>query len=110
MTIPYTQFEGIDIRVGTIIQASVFPEARKPAYQLQIDFGALGIKQSSAQLTFNYATADLVGKQVVAVVNFAPKQIANFTSECLVLAAVGTNQTVSLLTPDFEMPNGSKIA
>jgi tRNA-binding protein len=110
MSIPYTQFEGINIRVGTIIKASIFPEARKPAYQLQIDFGPLGMKQSSAQLTFNYAIADLVGKQVVAVVNFAPKQIANFTSECLVLAAVGEDQSVSLLVPDHPMPNGTRIA
>jgi tRNA-binding protein len=105
----YADYEKVDIRIGTILEASVFPEARKPAYKLLIDFGqSLGVKKSSAQITVKYETASLVGMQVAAVVNFPPKQIGPFLSECLVLGAVEGNY-VHLLTPDRSCTNGSPL-
>lgn len=109
--ITWNDFEKIDIRIGTIISAEVFAEARNPAYKLQIDFGEeLGIKRSSAQITQLYQTQELIGKQVVAVVNFPVKQIARFFSECLVLGVLGSNKEVTLLVPDKPVRNGEKIA
>lgn len=109
--ISWNDFEKIDIRVGTIIQAEVFAEARNPAYKLLIDFGEeLGIKKSSAQITRLYQPEELLNKQVIAVVNFPLKQIANFFSECLVLGVLGTGKDVTLLTPDKPVANGQKIS
>ena len=102
-------FEKIDIRSGTIIEVNDFPKAKKPAYQLTIDFGPLGIKHSSAQITDHYAKETLLGKQVVAVVNFPPKQIANYFSECLVLGVYDGNNQVILLQPDKPVVNGQRI-
>ena len=102
-------FEKIDIRSGTIIEVNDFPKAKKPAYQLTIDFGPLGIKHSSAQITDHYAKEALLGKQVVAVVNFPPKQIANYFSECLVLGVYDGNNQVILLQPDKPVVNGQRI-
>lgn len=108
-TISWNDFEKIDIRVGTIIEARDFPKAKKPAYQLKIDFGELGLKNSSAQITHYYAAEELMGRQVVAVVNFPPKQIANFISECLVLGIYDSDKNVVLLQPERNLPNGMKI-
>lgn len=107
--INWDDFEKIDIRVGTITEVSDFPKAKKPSYQLKIDFGELGVKQSSAQITTYYKKEQLVGKQVVAVVNFPPKQIANFFSECLVLGIYTDKKDVVLLQPDQKVENGWKI-
>jgi tRNA-binding protein len=109
MTITWDDFEKIDIRVGTIAEVNDFPKARNPSYQLKIDFGELGIKQSSAQVTTFYTKEDLVGKQVIAVVNFPPKQIANFFSECLVLGVYTPDKQVILLQPERKAVNGMKI-
>lgn len=95
--ITFEDFGKIDIRIGTIIEVQDFPKARKPAYQLTINFGALGIKKSSAQITHLYAKEDLVGKQVTAIVNFKKKQIANFISECLILGIENSNNEIVLL-------------
>jgi len=110
MEISWSEFEKVDIRIGTIIGVQDFPKAKKPAYQLEIDFGELGIKKSSAQITAKYSKEDLIGLQVTAVVNFPVKQIANFFSECLVLGAVDENGEVTLLTPSLETNNGLKIS
>ena len=108
--IPYDDFERVDIRVGTVIAAEPFPEARKPAIKLQIDFGApLGIKKSSAQLTVHYTPEALVGRQVIAVVNFAPRQIGKFMSEVLVLGVPDANGAVVLLRPYLAVPNACKM-
>ncbi len=110
MTINWDDFEKIDLRVGTIIAINDFPKARKPAYQLTIDFGsAIGIKKSSAQITVHYKKEDLLNRQVIAVVNFPPKQIADFISECLVLGVYDENNDVILLAPQREVKNGQKI-
>jgi tRNA-binding protein len=109
VTIEWPDFEKIEIRAGTILEVSDFPKAKKPAFQLTIDFGELGIKKSSAQITDGYEKQDLIGKQVVAVVNFPPKQIANFISECLVLGVYTDKKEVVLLTPDKKVANGWKI-
>lgn len=103
-------FEKLDIRVGTILEASELEQARKPAYKLIIDFGSEGVKKSSAQLTANYKPHQLIGKQIIAVVNFPPKQIAHIVSECLVLGVVGEGANVVLLQPDQQVANGLKIA
>jgi tRNA-binding protein len=109
--ITYDDFFAVDIRVGKIISAEVFAEARKPAYKLQIDFGAeIGLKRSSAQITTLYATEELVGKQIVAVVNFAPKQIATFISEVLVLGVVQSDGVVVLLETEGDVELGSSIS
>ncbi len=107
--ITWDDFEKIDIRVGTIIEAKGFKKAKKPSYQLRIDFGQEGIKQSSAQITHHYKMEELVGKQVVAVINFPPKQIANFFSECLVLGVYDEDKNVILLQPERPVLNGNKI-
>lgn len=107
----WEEFEKTEMRVGTIIEANDFPEARKPAYQLTIDFGTeIGIRKSSAQITTHYSKEALVGRQVIAVVNFPKKQIGKFMSECLVLGAVGKEGDVVLLSPDFKVENGLRIA
>jgi len=108
-TINWEDFEKIDMRVGTILEVSDFPKARKPAYQLTIDFGELGTKKSSAQIVTLYDKNELIGKQIIAVVNFPPKQIANFISECLVLGIYNENNDVVLLSPDKKTQNGCKI-
>lgn len=107
--ISWEDFEKVNIRTGTIVEINDFPKARNPSYQLTIDFGSLGIKQSAAQITKHYRKEQLLGKQVVAVVNFPPKQIANFFSECLVLGVYDENNDVILLQPDKKLANGSKI-
>jgi len=108
--ITWADFEKIDIRVGTITEAKDFPKAKKPAYQLTIDFGTeLGSKRSSAQITKFYSTENLVGQQVIAVVNFPPKNIAGFISECLVLGIYDENKDVVLLSPKTPVSNGLKI-
>ena len=108
--ISWNDFEKVDMRVGTIIEVDDFPKARKPAYKLKIDFGELGVKQSSAQITELYSKEDLLNKQIIAVVNFPPKQIANFKSECLVLGVVLDDKSVVLLHPERSVKNGLKIA
>jgi len=107
--ISWTDFEKIDIRIGTIMEAIIFPKAKQPAYQLTINFGPLGIKKSSAQITNHYTTEELIGLQIIAVVNFPPKQIANFFSECLVLGVYDEQNQVILLRADKKMNNGDKI-
>lgn len=107
--ISWDDFEKIDIRVGTIVNALPFEKAKNPAYQLTIDFGELGTKRSSAQITKLYSQTDLIGKQIIAVVNFPPKQIANFFSECLVLGVVGSEKEIILLQPERSTLNGLKI-
>ncbi len=107
--ITWGDFEKVDIRCSTILEAKDFPGARMPAYQLQIDFGPLGIKRSSAQVTGHYRAEDLPGRQVIAVVNFPPKQIANFFSECLVLGVYDDGGQVVLLQPERSVKNGQKI-
>lgn len=110
MTINWDDFEKIDMRVGTVIEVNDFPKARKPAYQLIIDFGDdIGIRKSSAQITAHYKKKDLENRQVIAVVNFPPKQIADFISECLVLGVYDENKDVILLSPGQEVKNGQKI-
>lgn len=110
MDLTWNEFERTDMRVGTIIEVNDFPEARKPAFQLTIDFGSeIGIRKSSAQITKRYQKEDLVNRQIVAVVNFPKKQIGKFMSECLVLGAVGEEGDVILLAPDFKIPNGLRI-
>jgi tRNA-binding protein len=108
-TINWDDFEKIDIRTGTIVLAEPFPKAKKPAYRLTIDFGPLGKRQSSAQITQLYSIEELQGLQVIAVMNFAPKQIANFISECLVLGIYNENNEVVLLQPKSKVSNGLKI-
>ncbi|PXY38985.1 tRNA-binding protein [Flavobacterium cheongpyeongense] len=110
MDLTWNEFERTDMRIGTIIEINDFPEARKPAYQLTIDFGSeIGIRKSSAQITKRYQKEDLFNRQIVAVVNFPKKQIGKFMSECLVLGAVGKEDDVILLAPDFKIANGLRI-
>ncbi|KAB2880456.1 tRNA-binding protein [bacterium] len=107
--ITWNDFEKIEIRAGTVIEVQDFPEARKPAYKLKIDFGEYGIKQSSAQITKLYSKEYLLNRQVVAVINFPPKQIANFFSECLVLGVVRGDGEVVVLQVDRPVTNGERI-
>ena len=107
--ITWSDFEKIDICTGTIIEATAFVKAKKPAYKLKIDFGKEGIKNSSAQITVLYSINELIGKQIIAIINFPPKQIADFMSECLVLGVYNENNDVVLLTPDKPTGNGEKI-
>ena len=109
-TITWDDFEKVEIATGTILKAEPFAKARKPAYQLTIDFGPKGIRRSSAQITTLYQPDELIGKQIVAVINFPPKQIANFFSECLVLGAVADDGTVTLLQTERPVENGQRIA
>jgi len=108
--ITYADFENVDIRVGTITDAQPFPEARKPAVKLAIDFGPeLGVKRSSAQLTVHYQPDRLLGRQVCAVVNFPPRQIGPFISEVLTLGMPDADGAVVLIAPDFKVPSGGKL-
>jgi tRNA-binding protein len=110
-TIDWSDFEKVELRVGTIVEVADFPEARKPAYRLKIDFGdEIGLRKSSAQITDIYSKQDLVGRQVVAVVNFPPKQIGPMRSECLVTGFHRDDGAVVLVRPDSEVPNGAKLA
>ena len=105
----WEEFEKVDMRVGTVLEVNDFPKARNPSYQLKLDFGELGIKNSSAQIVNLYSKEELIGKQIISVVNFPPKQIANFLSECLVLGIYNENKDVVLLSPDKKTRNGCKI-
>jgi len=108
-TINWHEFEKVELRAGTILEAIDFPQARKPAYKLKVDFGPLGVKLTSAQITRHYTTEELPGRQVVAVVNFPPKQIANFMSEFLVTGFADENGEIVLASIDKPVPNGSKL-
>ena len=108
--ITWDDFAKVDIRVGRIVQADDFPQARKPAYRLRIDFGELGVKTSSAQITTHYRREELVGRLVLAVTNFPPRQIANFFSEVLTLGVVQGEGDIVLIGPDREVPPGGRIA
>jgi tRNA-binding protein len=108
--IAIADFDKVDIRVGTVVDATPFPEAKKPAIKLWVDFGApLGVRQSSAQLTVHYTADRLIGRQVVAVVNFPPRRIAGFESQVLVLGLPDENGAVVLLRPDIKVPDGGKM-
>ena len=107
--ISWSDLEKVDMRVGTITEVADFPKAKNPAYILTIDFGELGFKKSSAQITKIYIKEELIGKQIIAVINFSPKQIANFFSECLVMGIIGADKEVILLQPERKTPNGFKI-
>lgn len=109
MTITYADFEKVEIRVGRVVRAETFPQARKPAYRLWIDFGEWGVKQSSAQITQLYTPEDLVDRQVLAVTNFPPRQVANFMSEVLVLGVVLEDGAVTLVQPDRAVPLGKRV-
>jgi tRNA-binding protein len=107
--ITFEDFAKVDLRIGTIIEINDFPKAKKPAYQLKIDFGDLGVRQSSAQITTQYKKDDLMNRQIIAVVNFPKKQIANFVSECLVVGAIKEND-VFLLHPETKVKNGMIVS
>jgi tRNA-binding protein len=109
MAITWDDFQRVDMRVGVIVDAREFPEARRPAYRLWVDLGPLGVKTSSAQITHRYALATLIGRQVVAVVNFPPKRIGSFTSEVLVMGAYTDMGEVVLLRPDNAVSPGARI-
>ena len=108
-TLTWSDFEKIEMRIGTILSAEIFEEVKKPAYKIIVDFGPLGSRKTSAQLTALYKPEELIGKQVVAVVNFPPKQIANMMSECLILGGLGENRDVTLIQPGEKVANGSRI-
>jgi tRNA-binding protein len=109
-TVPFDDFLKVDIRIGTVIEVLDFPEARKPAFKLKIDFGSgVGIKHSSAQITHHYSKEVLLGKKVLAVVNFSPRQIGKFISEVLVLGLSDENHQVVLFNLDLDVPNGSRL-
>ena len=110
MVITWDDFEKLDIRIGTIVKVNDFPKAKRPAFQLTIDFGEeTGIKKSSAQITTHYKKEDLLNRQVIAVINFPPKKIADFISECLILGVYDENKEVILLTVDKPVKNGCKV-
>jgi tRNA-binding protein len=108
-TINWNDFEQVELRVGTILEAADFPEARKPAYKVRVDFGEFGIKQSSAQITKHYTKEQLIGRQIVGVINFPKKQIANFMSEFLLTGFADENGDIVLTSVDKQVPNGSKL-
>lgn len=105
----WNEFMKVEMRVGTIIEAAIFKEVKNPAYKIVVDFGPLGKRKTSAQITKLYQPEDILGKQVVAVVNFPPKQIANMMSECLILGGIGNDKEVTLLVPDGLVENGMRI-
>lgn len=107
--IKWNDFAKIDMRVGTIISAEIFAEAKKPAFKIVVDFGELGKKKTSAQITKKYTPNQIIGKQVIGIVNFPAKQIANIMSECLILGVLGEENTVTLLQPESAVKNGAKI-
>lgn len=107
--ISWSDFEKVEMRIGTVIQVRDFPAARNPSYQLWVDFGEWGIKKSSAQLTTLYTKETLLQKQVIAVINLPVKQIGNFYSECLILGTIGENNTITLLQPEQKTANGLRI-
>lgn len=110
-TIDWNDFEKVELRVGTIVEVEEFPEARKPAYKLKIDFGPeVGVRKSSAQITDLYNRAELVGRQIIGVVNFPPKQIGPMRSECLVTGFHRDDGTVVLARPDSDVPNGARLS
>lgn len=108
-SITWSDFEKVELRAGTIISAEDFPEAKKPAYQLLIDFGEFGVKKSSAQITKHYKKDELVGKQVICVTNFAPKQVANFVSEVLTTGFADERGDIVLAQTERKVPNGAKL-
>lgn len=108
-TLSWQEFMKVEMRVGTIISAEKFKEVKNPAYKMLIDFGEYGTKKTSAQICELYATEALIGKQVIAVINFPPKQIANMMSECLVLGGIGENKEVTLIEPERKVENGMRI-
>jgi len=107
--ISFEDFTKVDIRIGKIIKVEDFPKAKKPAYQLHIDFGSLGVKKSSAQITEMYSKEDLLNRQIIAIINFKPKQIANFQSECLVLGVTNSEGDIVLLQASSKIKNGTQI-
>lgn len=109
-SLTWDEFQKVEMRVGTVLSAEVFEEVRNPAYKMIIDFGPLGTRKTSAQLTKLYTAEELIGKQVVAVVNFPAKQIATMMSECLVLGGLGDDKEVTLLQPERKVENGTRIA
>lgn len=110
MTVTIDDFLKLDIRIGTVLEAEEFPQARRPAYKLKIDFGnEIGVKKSSAQITEHYTPEDLTGRQVMAVVNFPPRQIGKFMSEVLVLGVTGAEGGIILVGPDREVPLGTRL-
>lgn len=108
-TLTWDDFTKVEMRVGTILSAEIFKEVKNPAYKMQIDFGEFGIKKTSAQITKLYTPDALIGNQIIAVINFPKKQIANIMSECLVLGAVGDNKDVTLISPERNIKNGTRI-
>lgn len=108
--ITWEDFEQVEMRVGTVVSVVDFPKVRKPAFIIEVDFGDFGVKKTSAQITELYKKEDLVGKQIIGVVNFPPKQIANIKSEFLILGVVGEAKGVVLLQPEQEVQNGLRIA
>ncbi|WP_139958728.1 tRNA-binding protein [Flavicella sediminum] len=106
----WNDFMKVELRVGTIISAEEFLEVKNPAYKMLLDFGPLGKRKTSAQITKRYTPEDLIGQQVLAVVNFPPKQIANMMSECLVLGAVEAEQEITIISPERKVANGTRIA
>ncbi len=105
----WDDFSKVEMRIGTVISAEVFIEVRNPAYKITIDFGFLGVKKTSAQITKLYTCQEIIGKQVIAVINFPPKQIANMMSECLILGGLGDDKEVILIQPERNVKNGTKI-
>lgn len=108
-TLTWNEFMNVEMRVGTILSAEPFKEVRNPAYKMIIDFGEIGTRKTSAQITQLYKPEELIGKQIIAVVNFPPKQIANIMSECLVLGAVGDHKEVTLIEPERKVKNGTRV-